>query len=278
MADTSTLIYDSDAPQHPFIDPFRNFWTHRSLLRLLIGRDLTVRYKRSVLGVWWTILNPLLTTMVMWLVFSQIFRRTDANVPFIVYLLTGVLMISMFFSQGVIAAGSSLVSGRGILSKIRVPGEIFALTAAGAAMMNFFIGLIPLAIVMLATGTPIPWTWILIPLPALAMLCLVTGIGMLIAAAAVHFFDVLDLVRVVVQLSIWMVPTFYPLDMIPEHLQIVIKINPLYSYLVIFRYFAYGGLVPELWHYAMMIGSALVMLAVGVYVFSRSWRNLVVLL
>ena len=110
------------------------------------------------------------------------------------------------------------------------------------------------------------------------MLCLVTGIGMLIAAAAVHFFDVLDLVRVIVQLSIWLVPTFYPLEMIPEQLQIVIKVNPLYSYLVIFRYFAYGGLSGELWHYAMMFGSALVMLALGVYVFSRSWRNLVVLL
>lgn len=237
-----------------------------------------MRYKRSVLGVWWTILNPLLTTIVMWIVFSQIFRRSGAEVPFIVYLLTGVLMISMFFSQGVVAAGASLVSGRGILSKIRVPGEVFALTAAGAAMVNFFIGLIPLAIVMLVTRTPIPWTWILIPIPALAMLCLVTGMGMLIAAAAVHFFDVLDLVRVIVQLSIWLVPTFYPLEMIPEQLQVVIKANPLYSYLVIFRYFAYGGYPAELWHYAMMFTSAVVLLALGVYVFSRAWRSLVVLL
>jgi ABC-type polysaccharide/polyol phosphate export permease len=279
MTTSTTVVYDSDARQRPLIDPFRNFWIHRSLLRLLITRDLTVRYKRSVLGVWWTILNPLLTTMVMWMVFSQIFSRTaGADVPFIVYLLTGVLLISMFFSQGLIAAGSSLVSGRGILSKIRVPGEVFALTAAGAAMVNFFIGLIPLAIVMLATGTPIPWTWLLIPIPALAMLCLVTGVGMLIAAAAVHFFDVLDLVRVIVQLSIWLVPTFYPLEMIPEKIQIFIKLNPLYSYLVIFRYFAYGGYPAELWQYIMMFTSAIVMLAVGVYVFSRSWRNLVVLL
>jgi ABC-type polysaccharide/polyol phosphate export permease len=211
-------------------------------------------------------------------VFSQIFRRTGSDVPFIVYLLTGGLLISMFFSQGVVAAGASLVSGRGILSKIRVPGEVFALTAAGAAMVNFFLGLIPLVIVMLATGTAIPWTWLLIPIPALAMLALVTGVGMLIAAAAVHFYDVLDLVRVIVQLSLWLVPTFYPLEMIPENIQIFIKLNPLYSYLVIFRYFVYGGYPAELWQYIMMFGSALVMLTVGVYVFSRAWRNLVVLL
>jgi ABC-type polysaccharide/polyol phosphate export permease len=278
MTTSSTVVYDSDAPRRPFVDPFRNFWTHRSLLRLLIARDLTVRYKRSVLGVWWTILNPLLTTMVMWMVFSQIFRRTGSDVPFIVYLLTGVLLISMYFSQGVVAAGASLVSGRGILSKIRVPGEVFALTAAGAALANFLLGLIPLAIVMLATGTAIPWTWVLIPIPALAMLALVTGVGMLIAAAAVHFYDVLDLVRVIVQLSIWLVPTFYPLEMIPENIQIFIKLNPLYSYLVIFRYYVYGGYPAELWQYIMMFGSALVMLTIGVYVFSRAWRNLVVLL
>jgi len=268
--------YDSARPIRPLIDEFTSLWTHQQLIRLLTVRDLTLRYKRSVLGVWWTLLNPLLTAAVMWLVFSQIFNRVSEDVPFIIYLLSGILLISTFFAQGVLAAGSSLLSGGNILSKIRVPGEVFAFTAGLAAMVNFLIGLIPLLIIMVLTGTPIPWTVLLVPIPTFAMLCLVTGAGMLLAAAAVHFYDVLDFTRVLLQLSIWLVPTFYPLEMIPEKLQFIIKINPLFSYLEVFRGFVYRGEFAPTWNFVYMIGSALFFLTVGVWVFSKSWRQMVV--
>ena len=229
-----------------------------------------------MLGVWWTLLNPLLTAAVMWLVFSQIFRRVSEDIPFIVYLLSGILIVSTFFAQGVLAAGSSLMTGGNILSKIRVPGEVFAFTAAMAAMVNFLFGLIPLLIIMMLTGTPIPWTVLLVPIPTLAMLALVTGVGMLLAAAAVHFYDVLDFSRVLLQLSIWLVPTFYPLEMIPENLQWLIKINPLYSYLQVFRGFFFRGEFAPTWNFVYMISSALIFLTLGVWVFSRSWRQMVV--
>ncbi len=280
MATTNTPIYDTDAPRRPLIDEVKTFWTRRSLISLLVVRDLTLRYKRSVLGVWWTILNPVLTTAVMWFVFSQIFTRVadDPTVPFVVYLLSGVLLISTFFAQGVIAAGSSLVNSREILSKIRVEGEIFAFTAALAAGVNFVIGLVVLAVVQVATGIGIPWTMVLVPLPAIAMLALVTGIGMMIAAAAVHFFDVLDFVRVLIQLAIWMVPTFYPIEMLPDSFQTLVKINPLYSYLVVFRDLMYGGTISPWWNFAVMIGTAIAAFVIGVWIFARSWRNLAVLL
>lgn len=276
MTTTPTLQYDSATPRRPIIDETRSLWERRALVRLLVSRDLTLRYKRSVLGVWWTLLNPLLTASVMWLVFSQIFDRVSENVPFIVYMLSGILLIQTFFAQGVLAAGSSLMSSGGILSKIRVPGEVFAFTAALAAGVNFAIGLIPLVMIMLLTGTPIPWTIILVPIPAIAMLALVTGVGMLIAAAAVHFYDVLDFVRVILQLVIWLVPTFYPLEMIPEQYQFVIKLNPLFSYLEVFRGFLYRGSFAPGWNFVVMIVSALFFLAFGVWVFSKSWRNMVV--
>jgi ABC-2 type transport system permease protein len=272
----SRIVYDSSAGRRPLTDVFLNFWKKRSLIKLLVTRDLTVRYKRSMLGVWWTLLSPFLTTMVMWMVFSQIFRRTGSDVPFIVYLLSGVLLISIFFSQGVMATGGSMVGSAGILSKMRVPGEIFAATAGMAAAANFAIGLIPLVVVMIATGTAVPWTVVLVPIPALAMLFFVIGLGMLIAAAAVHFFDVLELSRILIMLSVWMVPTFYPIDIIPEWAIPIIKANPLYSYLTIFRAFMYEGEFPPTWTFVMMFGSAFIMLVVGVGVFARSWRNLVV--
>jgi ABC-type polysaccharide/polyol phosphate export permease len=271
-----TIEYDSAQPRRPLIDEFKSLWTHRQLIQLLTVRDLTLRYKRSVLGVWWTLLNPLLTAAVMWLVFSQLFRRISENIPFIVYLLSGILLVSTFFVQGVLAAGSSLLSGSGILSKIRVPGEVFAFTAGLAAMANFLLGLIPLLVIMALTGTAIPWTVLLVPIPTFAMLCFVTGFGMLLAAAAVHFYDVLDFSRVLLTLSIWLVPTFYPLEMIPEEFQFIIKINPLFSYLEVFRGFVYRGEFAPAWNFAYMIGTALFMLAIGVWVFSKSWRQMVV--
>ena len=157
-----------------------------------------------------------------------------------------------------------------------MPGEVFAFTAALAALVNFLIGLIPLFVIMVATGTPIPWTVVLIPIPTLALLGLVTGTGMLLAAAAVHFYDVLDFSRVLLQLSMWLVPTFYPIEMIPEDLQFIVKINPLFSYLEVFRGFVYRGEFAPTWNFVYMIGSALILLTLGVWVFSRSWRNMVV--
>ena len=276
VSPTDVSTHDTDAHGRPFIDVFINLYQRAPLIRLLVTRDLTVRYKRSVLGVWWTLLNPLLTTLVMWIVFSQIFNRESGDdVPFVVYLLSGVLFISTYFAQGVMASGASLVNSRGILSKIAVPGEIFAFTAAIAAMVNFLIGLVPLLIVQLITGVGIPWTIVLVPIPMIAMLLFVTGIGMVVAAAAVHFYDVLDFVRVIIQLSIWLVPTFYPIEIIGEPFQTMIKINPLYSYLVVFRGFVYGGTFAPAWNFAVMGISAVVFLGIGVWVFARSWRNLV---
>lgn len=273
---TTTSVYDSMDARRPLWDETRTLWTRRSLIRLLVTRDLTLRYKRSVLGVWWTLLNPLLTAAVMWLVFSQVFSRQASDIPFIVYLLSGILLIQTFFAQGVLASGNSLMASSAILTKVRVPGEVFAFTAALAALVNFAIGIVPLLAVMLFTGTPIPWTIILTPIPALAMLCLVTGVGMIIAAAAVHFYDVIELVRVLIQLAIWLVPTFYPIEMIPPQYQFLIKINPLYSYLQVFRGFLYGGTFAPSWNFVYMFSSAFALLAVGVWVFSKSWRAMVV--
>ncbi len=275
----TTTFYDSAQIRPPIVTEFGNFWRRRGLIRLLVTRDLTLRYKRSVLGVWWTLLNPLLTTAVMWLVFSQVFARSGPEgVPFIVYLLSGVIFIAGFWGQGVVAAGSSLVSSRGILSRMAVPAEIFSLSAAIAALANFGVAVVLLLLIQVVVGVGIPWTVVLLPIPALAMLCLVTGIGMIVAAAAVHFFDVLEFTRVMIQLSVWMVPVFYPLEIIPDRARALITANPLHSYLEVLRGLVYEGTFAPWWNFAVMIGSALLFLTLGVWMFSRSWKNLVVAL
>jgi len=273
----SNAIYDSAQPRTPLVTEFRNLWEFRGLLRLLVTRDLTVRYKRSSLGVWWTVLNPLLTTSILWVVFSQFFRFEIPGVPFVVYLLSGILLVA-FFAQGVNATGAAMVNNSAVLSKVYVPAEVFAFSSAIAAASNFMISLIPLLAIQLITGVGIPWTALLIPIPVICLLAFTVGTGLLVAAAAVYFYDVLDLTGVFIQLVSYLVPTFYPITIVPDRFVWLIYMNPLYSFLTVFRGFVYQGELAPLWNFAVMGVSAIVMLLAGLWVFSRSWKNLVVLL
>lgn len=273
----TALTYDSAAPRTPLVTEFRNLWTYRGLVALLVNRELTVRYKRSVLGVWWTLLNPLLTTGVMWLVFSVAFGSRfgqSQQEPYVLYLLAGVLMIT-FFAQTLIATGSAITNASSILTKVYVPAEVFAFATSIAGAANFLISLLPLVIAQLVSGVGIPWTVVLSPIPVLAMLALVTGLGMLIASAAVFFYDVLDLTRVFVQLLYYLTPVFYTIEFIPEAFQGLVRSNPLFSYLEVFRDTMYRGVVSPGWQWGMMLATAAVALGMGVWLFSRSWRRLV---
>jgi ABC-type polysaccharide/polyol phosphate export permease len=278
MTSTSSTRYDSSARRRPLVSEAVSLWRHRDLLRLLITRDVIVRYKRSVLGVAWTLLMPLMTMAVMWVVFSAIFRFEIPGVPFTVYLLSGIVLIS-FFTQGVLAAGSSIVNNSPILANVYVPPEIFAFSATGAAAVNLFISLIPLLAIQLITGVGIPWTVVLVPIPALALLAFATGVGLLVASAAVFFYDVLNLTEVLLQLVGYLTPTFYPISIITSPALIyIVYANPLYSYLVVFRGFVYEGSFAPTWNFTYMIASALIVLPLGVWTFSRQWKRLVVLI
>jgi ABC-type polysaccharide/polyol phosphate export permease len=284
---TSLPVYDSDQLRTPLVSEFRNLWKYRGLVKLLVGRDLTVRYKRSVLGVWWTLLNPLMMTGVLYLVFGVAFpqgRFGEVGEPFILYLISGVLMIT-YFSQGLLATGAAITNSSDILSKVYVPSEVFAFSTAVAALANFIISLIPMfiiqAIVDVSDGGDGSWfhfTMVLGPIPVLAMLALVTGGGMIIAAAAVWFYDVLSLMGVVVQLLYYLSPVFYDVSFVggaESFAGRVITANPLFSYLEVFRDVMYRGVVSPLWQWGMILGSAAVFLVAGVWVFSKAWRGLV---
>lgn len=270
------VSYDSAHRRPPLVQEARNLAAFRGLLRLLVVRDLTLRYKRSLLGVWWTLLNPLLTTAVLFMVFSQLFRfRVPGHVPFIVYLLGGVILVN-FFSQGVTTVSASLVSSAGILTKVYVPPEVFASSAGVAAAVNFLLSLVPLLVIQLFTGVGIPLTVLLVPLPVVAMLALITGAGLLVATAAIRFSDALDLVAIFVLLLGYLTPTFYPLSVVPAHFRPFIYANPLFSYVEVFRDLVYGGTLGPAWNWAVMLGTGAAVLGLGTWVFSRKWSTLAV--
>jgi ABC-2 type transport system permease protein len=269
--------YDSARRSRPLIGTAESLWRYRGLLRLLVVRNITLRYKRSLLGVWWTLLNPLLTMLVMWVLFSQLFRFDSGNVPYMVYMFSGVILVG-FFQNAVVTVGASVVDSSGVLTKVYVPAEIFCVAAATASMVNFLISLVPLLIIQTVIGPGIPWTVLLVPLVAITMLAFSMGVGLVVAALAARFYDALDLTAVAVQLLGWLTPTFYPERVVPAPYQSILHFNPLYHQLVVFRSLVYEGAAPPLLSVLVTVLSSVAALALGILVFSRSWKSIAVML
>lgn len=277
---TADRVYDSDARRTPVITELGNLWRYRGLIRVLARQNIIVRYKRSLLGLWWTLLNPIFTALVMWAVFAQLLERSArAGVPYIIHVLSGVLFMAVF-SGGINAGGSSLVGNRGVLVKVPVPAEVFSFASTISVGINLLLSLIPLLVIEVFTGWGIPWTVLLAAIPVVLLLALVTGLGLIVGSAAVHFYDILDFTKVLVQLLTYMVPVIYPIAIVPERYQPFILYNPLYSYLQVFRGLIVGTEAYPIvwWNWVMMIGSSVVLLTFGVWIFSRSRRTLVAML
>jgi ABC-type polysaccharide/polyol phosphate export permease len=277
---TVDRVYDSDAVRTPVVTELGNLWRYRGLIRVLARRDLIVRYKRSILGLWWTLLNPILTALVMWAVFAQLLERAARlGVPYILHVLSGVLFMAVF-SQGINSGGSSLVGNRGVLVKVPVPAEVFSFASTISVGINLVFSVVPLLVISMLTGWGIPATAPLAIIPALLMLCLVTGLGLIVGSLAVHFYDILDFTKVLLQLLTYMVPVIYPIEIVPDRFQPLILGNPIYSFLQVFRGMILGtDPYPVVWwNWVVMFVSAFGFLALGVWVFSRSRRTLVALL
>jgi ABC-type polysaccharide/polyol phosphate export permease len=264
-------VYDSADTASPVRGQLRELWQLRRLLRIVVARDVILRYKRSLLGVWWTLLNPLLTVAVMWAVLSGIFHARSLGVPYIVYLFSGVLLVN-FFQQGVVAAGWSMAGSSGVISKVHVPPGLFALSAVLAAGVTLIVSFALLLVMMLATGVGLQPTALLVPIPLVALVMLGTGCGLLLAAAAVRVHDVIDFTQVGLQLLAFVTPTFYLLSSVSEPMRTLIRVNPLTEVLLLFRALLWGHTLPPWWTWTASVGSGALALVLGTVVLARTWR------
>jgi ABC-type polysaccharide/polyol phosphate export permease len=265
-------IYDSDVSGTSLAQQLRETWSLRRLLRVLVARDVVIRYKRSLLGIWWTLLNPLARMVVMWAVLSAVFHPQAIGVPYAVYLLSGLIVVT-FFEQAVLTAGSSIVNASGVLSKVHVPPQVFAFSAVLAAAVTLLFSLGVLLGIQLLTGVGIRPTAVLLPIPLIALLMLATGVGLLVAAVAVRLHDVLDLMVVILQLTAFVTPTFYPLASVSDRFRTIIELNPLTQVVSLVRALSYDGTLPGLATWLYAVGTGLAILLLGVVVLARTWRT-----
>ena len=251
---------------------------YAQLIRLLVARELTLRYKRSVIGIGWTLLNPMLTSFVLWVVFSFVFAaRLPGTQQYAPYLMAGILLIT-FFSQGVTISAESIASNGAVLTKIYVPPQIFPISTALAGLVNFFIGMIPLAIVCYISGQSLEWTFPLVLVVGICLALLTAGIGLTLSIMYIRFDDMKNIVNVLLMILMYFTPVLYPISILTPQLQRIIQFNPLTSYLDVFRWAFSNNATATLGDWVFMLSTSLISICVGALVFKKFWPRTVAML
>ncbi len=261
----SDEIYDSSRRPHPLIDEFLSLWKYRELVYQFTARTITARYKRSVIGVAWTMLNPLATMIILTLVFSQIFRFRVEYYP--VYVLSG-LMAWNFFSHTTSASMGEMIWSGGLLNRIYVPKSVFAVSAIGTGLVNLGLSFIPLVLIAVVIGVKITPAILVMPFSVILLSIFALGVGLFLATAAVFFADMIPVYEVLLTIWMYATPIIYPLEILPADLLWLFRLNPLLYLVQIFRDPLYLGVVPEWRVWAIAAGFSLTAFLIGGLIFT----------
>jgi len=248
------------------LDLVSDVYRYRELIWELSLKELKVRYKRSVLGFLWALLNPTLMMIVLTIVFSTIMRF---NIPHYAIFLLSVLLPWTFFSQSLSYAVESIVSNGDLIKKVAVPKMVFPIAAVISNVVNLLLSLIPLALLVLILRHPFYATWLYLPIPILALIIFTTGVTFLFAAANVYYRDVSHIVQVLLSAWFYFTPIIYALDFIPPHLRWLFKLNPIIYVINGFRLSVYYGQLPRWPSIVASFVCAFVALFLGFIVFRK---------
>jgi homopolymeric O-antigen transport system permease protein len=248
------------------IELVRETYRYRELIWALALKELKVRYKRSVLGFMWALLNPALLMVVLTLVFSTIMRFA---IPHYAIFLLSVLLPWTFFSQSLSYAVESIVSNGDLIKKVRVAKLVFPVAAVVSNFINLLLSLIPLALLVPIMGQPFYKTWLYLPVPILALTIFTLGMTFFFAAANVYYRDVSHILQVLLSAWFYFTPIIYALDFMPEHYRWVFKLNPIIYVINGFRLAVYYGQLPHARSIAASFVCAFIALFVGFAVFRK---------
>jgi ABC-type polysaccharide/polyol phosphate export permease len=236
------------------------------LLHNLISRAIKQRYKRSVLGFAWTMLNPLLTMVILSVVFSAVFGHMVPNYP--LFVIIGLLAWNLF-SLGSTQGLASVVDSGALIRKVAVPKEMFPLAAVGANLVNFLFSLVPLLAVMLVMRVDVTWAILWVPLGIVLIGVFTLGVALALATMNVFFRDVRYFYEAGLLAWFYGTPIFYPIEVLPDRARAVLQWNPMYVLVDVFRTPIYAGHAPALGTVVTAIVEAFGMLLIGWLIFRR---------
>ena len=258
-------LYDS---AQQFLIPLleiKEAWRYRDLIFFLVRRDITARYKRSVFGVAWTMLNPLGMMIVLSIVFSQVFRIEMEGYP--AYVLSALIAWN-FFAQTSSNSVNALVWGGDLLQRIYIPRSTFAISAIGTGLVNLTLSLVPLFLVMLVLGYPLHFTILLSPIAMLFLAMFSLGVGLLVSTIGIYFIDIVEMYNISLMAWMYLTPIIYPLSILPEWVLGWLRLNPMVYLVELFRDLVFYGKMPPVENWLISFGLAFVSLSIGWLVFT----------
>lgn len=243
------------------------FWRYRFLLSNLINRDIKVKYRRSKLGILWSVLNPLMMMCVMTLVFSHIFRFGIDN--YAVYILSGQLIFN-YFTESTTMAMESVIGYSPLIKKVYVPKYIFPLEKSCFAFVNMVFSLIALVVVMFLTGVSFYPTFILSVYPLVTLFFFSLGVGLFLSSSAIFFRDIIHLWSVFTTALMYASAIIYPVSMLEGSLMgYLIYLNPIFWYIDAFRQVTIYGNMLSIAHIVVCAACAVISVLVGSVVFKK---------
>lgn len=247
-------------------DEFLQLIRYKDLLINLVLRDLTVRYKRSVLGFCWTMVNPLINTIVFTIVFSTIFQFAIRD--FVIYFLSG-YQLWILFSQSTILSSRCILTNGQLLKKVYLPKTIFVFSILLSELVNFVLALLPLLLLVILIGKGLSLALFFLPVALIIMIIFTLGISFILAAATVFFTDIMDMYQLLLMPWMYLTPIIYPLEIVPPKFLFIIKINPMYYIIECFRAPIYLGHLPNPLDVFWAGLSALVVFIAGIALFAK---------
>ena len=245
----------------------QNFLKFKPLLGELVARDIKIKYRRCVLGVLWTLLNPLCMMIILSVVFSNLFKFDIENFP--LYILSGQVIFN-FYSDATSGAMSAIIGSAALIKKVYVPKYLFVLSRVFSSTINLMASFTAMLIVMVATRTELHWTAFLFPIPLILLVLFSLGIGLILSAVTVKFRDIIHLYGVFVTGLLYLTPVIYPMSILPDWLYKVVMLNPLTNILMMFRDVMLNNSMFSLSSFLIALVEACLSLGIGLYVFYKN--------
>lgn len=244
------------------------------LLKNLVSKDFKLKYRRSVLGIAWSVLNPLFTMLVITTVFGKLLKIEVEN--FASYYIVG-FAIWNFFSEATSLSLSSILNSAPLIKKVYIPKYIFPLEKCIFSLVNFFFTLIAVVIVMLCQGVVPSVTALMAPIPVLYCFIFVCGVSLFLSAATVYFRDIQHLYGVLLTMLMYLTPIIYPLEILKDHKFVlnVVKANPITHYVEYFRNLVMYNTVPSFTENLICIGISIGTLLFGALLFKVAQRKFI---
>lgn len=240
--------------------------TYQFLFEELVKRDFKKRYNRTVLGIVWSVLSPLLMLSVVAVIFGNFFGRSIEH--YVIYLFSGQIIFN-YFTEATNEGMLALVNNSSIFSKVNVPKYLFLFSKNISAIINFLIILFIYFFFVALEGINFTWQFVLLIYPIICLITINVGIGLILSALYIFFRDIQYLYRIFTQVVMYGSAIFYSIDILPQHLQMLFYCNPVFVCITYFRSIVLHNAIPDLRLHLLLVGYALLLFGIGCWVYKK---------